>query len=169
MTIQPYLPILALTLALAACPQTPEPPKPRAATAPAAIETAQAAAPAAVGVASPKGPAASAHADGIDWRKGDVDAAFVAARADDKPLFLYWGAVWCPPCNQVKATIFTRQDFIERSRLFVPVYVDGDSPSAQRLGARFKVSGYPTFFFKKKAANEITRLPGEADAEQYIR
>src|SRR5437879_661090 len=135
MTIQPYLPIVALTLALAACPQTPEPPKPRAATAPAAIETAQAAAPAAAGVASPKGPAASAHADGIDWRKGDVDAAFVAARADQKPLFLYWGAVWCPPCNQVKATLFNRQDFIERSRFFVPVYIDGDSPSAQKLGA----------------------------------
>ena len=59
-------------------------------------------------------------------------------------MFVYWGAKWCPPCNQVKATLFNRQDFIERSRAFVPVYVDGDSPGAQKLGARFKVSGYPT-------------------------
>src|SRR5713101_542891 len=169
MTIQPYLPILALTLALAACPQTPEPPKPRAATAPAAIETAQAAAPAAAGVASPKGPAASAHADGIDWRKGDVDAAFVAARADHKPLFLYWGAVWCPPCNQVKATLCNRQDFIERSRFFIPVYIDGDSPGAQRLGTRFNVGGYPTMILFNPDGHEIVRLPGEADPEQYMR
>lgn len=106
---------------------------------------------------------------GIAWFKGDVDAAFVAAKADNRPVFLYWGAVWCPPCNQVKATIFNRQDFIERSRFFVPVYIDGDSPSAQRLGARFKVSGYPTMILLQPDGSEITRLPGEVDAEQYMR
>ena len=84
-------------------------------------------------------------------------------------MFLYWGAAWCPPCNQVKATIFNRQDFIERSRYFVPVYIDGDSPSAQRLGARFKVSGYPTMILFTPDGREITRLPGEVDADQYMR
>lgn len=106
---------------------------------------------------------------GIAWYQGDVDAAFAAAKTADKPVFLYWGAVWCPPCNQVKATIFNRQDFIERSRFFVPVYIDGDSPSAQRLGARFKVSGYPTMILFKADGREITRLPGEVDADQYMR
>ena len=89
------------------------------------------------------------HAEaGIAWRQAandaEVDAAFASARSENKPVFVYWGAKWCPPCNQVKATLFNRQDFIERSRAFVPVYVDGDSPGAQKIGARFKVSGYPT-------------------------
>ena len=80
---------------------------------------------------------------GIDWFDGDVDAAFAAASAAPKPLFLYWGAEWCPPCAQIKATIFSRREFQERSRLFVPVYLDGDTPSAQKQGERFGVVGYP--------------------------
>jgi hypothetical protein len=69
----------------------------------------------------------------------------------------------------VKATIFNRQDFIDRSRFFVPVYLDGDSKSAQRLGARFRISGYPTMILFNPDGTEITRLPGEVDAEQYMR
>src|SRR5215510_2341553 len=113
--------------------------------------------------------AAAPKDDGIAWFDGDVDAAFAQAKRDRKPLFLYWGAVWCPPCNQVKVTIFNRQDFIARSRSFVPVYIDGDSPSAQALASRFKVNGYPTMVLFRPDGTEVTRLPGEVEADQYMR
>ena len=110
-------------------------------------------------------------ASGIAWKyavsDADVDAAFAQAKAATKPVFVYWGAKWCPPCNQVKATLFNRQDFIERSRGFVPVYVDGDSPGAQKLGARFRVSGYPTMLLFNSQGIELTRLPGEVEAARY--
>ena len=113
--------------------------------------------------------AAAAGSPGIAWYQGTVDAAFAQAKATNKPVFLYWGAQWCPPCNQVKATLFNRHDFIERSRLFIPVYIDGDAPGAQKLGARFKVRGYPSMLLFNAAGSEITRLPGEVDAAQYMR
>ena len=83
-------------------------------------------------------------------------------------MFLYWGASWCPPCNQVKATLFKRADFIERSRQFIPVYVDGDQPNAQKLADRFRVRGYPTMILFASEGAEITRLPGEIDPQQYL-
>ncbi len=115
--------------------------------------------------------ASAAKATGIAWQyvtsEAQVDAAFAQARTEGKPLFLYWGAKWCPPCNQLSATLFNRQDFIERSRAFAPVYIDGDSPGAQKLGSRFKVRGYPTMVMFNSQGSELTRLPGEVDAAQY--
>ncbi len=98
----------------------------------------------------------------------DVDRLFAQARSERKPLLLYWGATWCPPCNQLKATFFNRQDFAELSKSFVAVHVDGDRPGAQVLGRRFKVSGYPTVVVFNDRGTEITRLPGEVDAPQMM-
>jgi len=148
--------VAAAVLALAACSKAPNPAAPAG---PPATPTA----------AAPQDSAD--HVDGIAWKKAssdaDIDAAFATARAEAKPVFLYWGAKWCPPCNQVQATLFNRQDFIERSRAFVPVYVDGDSPGAQKLGTRFRVSGYPTMVVLRPSGEEMTRLPGEVDPNRY--
>ena len=141
---------LAAPLWLVACSKAPEAP-----------------APAPTASASATG---QAHA-GIDWVKPEgasVEAIFAKAKVDNKPVFLYWGAVWCPPCNQIKATVFNRPDFIAKSKALVPVYLDGDTPGAQKLATQFKVRGYPTTILFKPDGTELMRLPGEVDAAQYM-
>ena len=122
------------------------------------------------------GPAALA-ADGapsanVAWVEAasdaDIEKIFAGAKTQNKPVLLYWGAVWCPPCNQLKATLFNRQDFAERSKSFVAVHLDGDAPGAQKLGTRFKVVGYPTLILFSPDGKELTRLPGEVDAPQVM-
>jgi thiol-disulfide isomerase/thioredoxin len=112
---------------------------------------------------------ASMHADapGIAWFKGDVDAAFASAKSTNKPVLLYWGAQWCPPCKQLKSAVFSRPDFIEKSKLFVAVYLDGDLPDAQKWGDEFRVTGYPTVVVFKPDRTEITRIAGNMDLSLY--
>jgi thiol-disulfide isomerase/thioredoxin len=122
--------------------------------------------------AAPPPPSAAftgVHADapGIAWFKGDVESAFEAARTSNKPVLLYWGAQWCPPCKQLKSAVFSRPDFIEKSKLFVPVYLDGDLPDAQKWGDVFRVTGYPTVVVLKPDRTEITRIAGNMDLTLY--
>ena len=125
------------------------------------------------GEPSGEGPAPAADADvidetsGIDWHDGSVEEAFAAARREDRPLFLYWGAKWCPYCEQVKATIFTRRDVIRRTRQFVAVKLDGDDPAAQRTGESFGVMGYPTMIVFMPDGEELTRIPNGLNLEAY--
>jgi thiol-disulfide isomerase/thioredoxin len=131
-------------------------------------------APAPTAAAQPAGEAvdlASVHDDAPDiaWFKGDVDAAFASAQAANKPVLLYWGAQWCPPCKQLKSAVFNRPDFIEKSKLFVAVYLDGDLPDAQKWGDVFRVTGYPTVVVLKPDRTEITRVAGNMDLSLYAR
>jgi hypothetical protein len=104
----------------------------------------------------------------IAWLDGALDAAFASARAQRRPLFLYWGAVWCPPCNRVKSDIFGRDEFIQRSAAVLCYHLDGDSAGAQALAARYRLRSYPTLVLYAPDGDEITRLPCELDGELFV-
>jgi len=112
-------------------------------------------------------PGADLTGDEIAWHEGTVASAFALAREQGKPVFLYWGAEWCPPCHQIKATIFDKPEFVAKSRLFIAVYLDGDTDTAQKFGDQFGVMGYPTMIVFNSAGEELTRIPGGLDIGLY--
>jgi protein disulfide-isomerase len=118
-------------------------------------------------VARPAPSATAPAGKEIAWSRGTVEQALAEARADNKLLMIYWGAKWCPYCQALRKTVFTRADFIEKTTLFVPVYLDGDLPGAQVWGENFKVSGYPTLLILKPDRTEVARLSGGMDLSQY--
>ncbi len=108
---------------------------------------------------------------GIAWElpvNGSLQAALEKAKTSKKPVFVYWGAVWCPPCNQLKGKVFTHPDFVRLSRSVVPLYIDGDAPGAQKLGTELKLRAYPTTLLLRADGQEITRFPAEVEPSKYL-
>ncbi|WP_343732615.1 thioredoxin family protein [Duganella sp.] len=102
------------------------------------------------------------------WLGGTLAAAQALARAQQRPLFLYWGAVWCPPCNRVKADIFGRDEFVARTADVLCYHLDGDRAGAQALAAQYQLRSYPTLVLFAPDGSEITRLPCELDGELFV-
>lgn len=110
-----------------------------------------------------------ASASGIDWYDGSIENAFKSAKVQNKPLFLYWGAVWCPPCNHIKKKIFSNSDFQKELTNFISVYLDGDTNRAQIWGEKLKASGYPTVLVLSPAGKELMRFPTSIDVKNYTK
>ncbi len=137
--------------------------KPATPPAGAASQTQTALAPSATPAASP----VSVRPEGVSWFEGSVEEALDTAMAENKPLLLYWSAVWCPPCHQLKATVFRDARFLEKTQQFVAVYLDGDEPGAQRWGEEFRITGYPTMLALNADRSEIKRIAGGAEPGLY--
>lgn len=111
--------------------------------------------------------AKSQSTDSVEWFDGSVSEAFATAKTEGKPIYLYWGAEWCPPCHAIKSTVFRSAEFVARSKLFVAVYLDGDKENAQAAGEKFGVRGYPTMIVFDPDGVELTRIPGGIDIQAY--
>jgi hypothetical protein len=86
-------------------------------------------------------------------------------------VLLYWGATWCPPCNQLKATLFNRQPISSEQGLCQELR----GGAHRRRPARRAAAGQPLQGAglsdddpDDADGTEITRLPGEADAPQVL-
>lgn len=106
---------------------------------------------------------------GVKWFEGGIESAMKVAKRKNMPMFLYWGAVWCPPCNQIKKTIFTKPKFHKEAQKFISVYLDGDKPNAQKWGEHFGTKGYPTMMILNSSGEEISRMPGGLNVDQYVK
>lgn len=92
------------------------------------------------------------------WFEGKLESAFDLAADEDKLVFLYWGAIWCPPCNELKSKVFSQAGFPDLMSGFIAVALDGDEESAQLWGEKLGVSGYPTLLLLDASKKEYMRL-----------
>lgn len=101
------------------------------------------------------------------WFGGTVEQAFEESKKTMKPVLLYWGAIWCPPCNQLKRQVFANPRFLELAAPVISVYLDGDTQAAQNWGEKLKIAGYPTVLLLSPEGTEMMKLGTAVDFEEF--
>jgi protein disulfide-isomerase len=113
------------------------------------------------------GALAATSSHGAPWFAGTTEEAYAKAKAEKKPMLLYWGAVWCPPCNELKNEVFLKPRFAELMAPMLAVYLDGDGEDAQAWADKLKVTGYPTVLVLDPDGKEVWRLGTTVSIDEF--
>ena len=108
----------------------------------------------------------------INWMT-DYQAAQAKAKAESKPMFLYFtGSDWCPWCKKMDSEILATPDFqqaVGQKMIFVkvdfPRNVAQDPALTQQnkeLKSRYDVSGFPTAWIVNANGDRIEKMGYQA-------
>jgi thioredoxin-related protein len=107
------------------------------------------------------------------------DQGIKTAKAENKPIFLYFGRYGCAWCAHTNKETFSNPDLKKLyTDHYVLVYVDAESykrltlPSGERiteaeLGARFKAFATPLFVYLTPKGDEIFQAPGFKTVQDF--
>lgn len=109
----------------------------------------------------------TAHAiEIIPWR-GDLEAARVEAANAHHPVFAYFTASWCPPCQQMKKTTWADNTVKAAMEKFVPVKIDVDAHPD--LAQKYGVNAMPTYVIVSEQGEVLRRRTGLMMPEEMLR
>lgn len=78
----------------------------------------------------------------IPWRQ-NLATAQAEAQQSHRPLFVYFTAGWCAPCQRMKSTTWADNIVRQAMEKYVPVKVDVDAEPA--LVEQFGIRAMPTY------------------------
>jgi thioredoxin-like negative regulator of GroEL len=98
-------------------------------------------------------------ATGVEARGPGFEATLVQARKEQKPVIVYFGAVWCGPCKNVEAytTSAAGKAALAKVRL---VHYDVDTPAGKLVETRYPGRGLPRFVAVDFSGRELARTEG---------
>lgn len=110
--------------------------------------------------------AAFANAGEVAWQS-NYSAALAKARQSNRLVMLFIYSDWCPYCRQLNKVVYPDPSVVEKSRLVVPVKVNGEEREAKPLQRKFGFLGYPTILFIDKNEQVQGKIPGFEGAETF--
>lgn len=93
-------------------------------------------------------------------------AGLEQARAENRPMLVFFTAEWCGYCHQLADDAFCNPEVLALAQNFCCVLVDGDAEPA--TVSRFEVRGFPTIQFLSPSGVPLNRVTGKRPAAEIV-
>lgn len=86
-------------------------------------------------------------AEGAPVFHSNFEEARKVSAESGKPMITIFSATWCPPCQQMKRSVYPSAEVAPYHNSFVWAYLDADEKNNRGLMSKFEVSGIPHISF----------------------
>ena len=114
-------------------------------------------------------PAMAQEGKGIQFFKGTFAQALAKAKAEGKPLFVDFYAVWCGPCKKMEKQIFTQPEVGEYfNKHFIALQLDAEKPENVDVAKTYKVEAFPTLGIFDGEGKALSINVGYMNAQELL-
>ena len=95
------------------------------------------------------------------------EEAYWASAEEDKPVMMYFWAIWCQFCAKIHSEVFPDAEvskILNEKFILAAIDLDVDRETA----SQFNVSYPPYFIFFTPTGEIITRIPGYVGIEEFL-
>lgn len=106
-----------------------------------------------------------------EWQKFSYEL-YEDALTNNKRIMVDFYADWCIPCKEYDALTFTDERIISLSKDFLNIKVDMTktmSDETEKLRNKFNIVGMPTILFIDSNGEEVERLTGFINADEFLK
>ncbi len=107
----------------------------------------------------------------IQWNKFDLSIYENTVNEGD-PIIIDFYADWCIPCKELDKQTFSDKRVIGLSKKFVMIKADMTktlSEETVKIANKFNIVGMPTVLIIDSKGNELERLTGFVNADEFIK
>lgn len=104
--------------------------------------------------------------EGINFKVTTLAEAEEAAKTQNKLLFVFAHASWCPTCKKMEQNVLIQKELgAAYNQDFLNVAIDIDSPAGKELQKTYPIRATPTLFFFKADGSLAKKIEGFADVD----